>query len=70
MSAATNALCCAQACENAKRLVAQIQAGDALPDALHVALQDLRAAADGAGLRAFTRAVQKALERSTAARGM
>lgn len=63
MSAADSALTCAKACQDAQRLITQIKTGDALPDALHAALQAIRAAGDGDHrLRSFTRAVQKVLE--------
>lgn len=53
-----------QGCQDAQKLVTQIQAGCALPDSLHVALQAIRATGDGDRLRSFTRQVQKALEAS------
>jgi len=62
VSNADTALTCAKACEDAQKLVAVIRGGHALPDSLHVALQGIRAAGDGDRLRAFTRALQKALE--------
>lgn len=64
MSTADAALTCAQACQDAQKLVTQIKTGDALPDSLHAALQAIRATGDGDRLRSFTRVVQKALEGS------
>lgn len=62
MSTADTALQCAKACQDAQKLVTQIQTGQALPDSLHAALQTIRATGDGDRLRSFTRTVQKALE--------
>jgi hypothetical protein len=60
----TCALVCAKACRDAQALIAQIKAGDALPDALHAALQAIRATGDGEQLRTFTRQIAKATEGS------
>lgn len=62
MSAADTALQCAKACQDAQKLITQIKTGDALPDALHAALQAIRATGDGDRLRAFTRQIAKAIE--------
>lgn len=67
MSAADTALKCAKACQDAQALVAEVQRGQALPDALHVALQQIRGTGDVDQLRTFTRAVQKAIEAPTRA---
>ena len=45
-------------------LIVELRQGCALPDALHSALQALRATGDGDRLRAFSRTLQKALEAS------
>ena len=62
MSAADHALACATATRDAQALIVEVQTGQAMPDALHVALQGIRATGDGHRLRSFTRAVQKAIE--------
>lgn len=62
-----NAFECAKACQEAQALIAEVRRGCALPDALHVALQRVRASGDGDRLRTFTRTVQKAIEASTRA---
>ena len=67
MSAASDAAGCVQASQQAQELVAEVRQGHALPDALHTALQRMRALGDGERLRAFTRAVQKAIESPTRA---
>ena len=60
-----NAFECAKACQEAQALIAEVRQGHALPDALHVALQQIRAVGDGERLRVFTRAIQKAIEAQT-----
>ena len=60
-----NAYECAKACQEAQALIAEVRQGHALPDALHVALQQIRAVGDGERLRVFTRAIQKAIEAPT-----
>ena len=62
-----NAFECAKACQEAQALIAEVRRGCALPDALHVALQQIRASGDGERLRAFTRVIQKAIEAPTRA---
>lgn len=64
MSTADTALDCAKACQEAQALVSQIRTGQALPDALHVAMQAIRATGDGERLRAFTRHIAKTIEGS------
>jgi hypothetical protein len=65
---ADTALAAARAAQDAKALVQQVRAGEAPPDAIYAGLQRFRAGEDlGAtsrelAIRAFLRAIQKALE--------
>jgi hypothetical protein len=61
-SAAATALAAVRGCQEAQEVLRELRTGAALPEALHEALQRVRAAGDGARLRAFTRELQKALE--------
>jgi hypothetical protein len=61
-SAAAAALAAIKGAQEAQAVLQELRSGTALPEALHEALQRVRAAGDGARLRAFTREVQKALE--------
>lgn len=62
MSTAAAALAAIQGHVEAEDLLRELRAGIALPEALHEALQRLRATGDGARLRAFCRTLQKRLE--------
>ncbi len=62
MSSADTAARSVEGCQDAQKLVTQLRTGCALPDALHAALQAIRATGDGEKLRAFTRAIQKCIE--------
>jgi hypothetical protein len=61
-SAAAAALAAIKGAQEAQAVLQELRSGTALPEALHEALQRIRAAGDGARLRAFTRELQKALE--------
>jgi len=59
---AATALAALQGAREARELLGDVRDRSAAPEALHVALQGLRAAGDGHRLRGFTRELQQALQ--------